>query len=113
MNENTLKRIHNHYTNNPRDQRATFTQVIEKELSTKQTEQERNEFLLRVLPFIKQYSTEKHEEEVTGDVPQDLNMVISKIGVVQKGKVYRDFMKECLSVIIEDDVNNCNDEMNL
>ena len=113
MNENTLKRIHNHYANNPRDQRATFTQVIEKELSTKQTEQERNEFLLRVLPFIKQYSTEKHEEEVTGDVPQDLNMVISKIGVVQKGKVYRDFMKECLSVIIEDDANNCNDEMNL
>ena len=105
MNENTLKRIHNHYVNNPKDQRATFSQVIENELSNKKNETERNEFLLRVLPFIKKYSIEKKEEQVEADVPGDLNMIISKIGVVQKGKVYREFMKDCLSVIIEDDVD--------
>ena len=41
------------------------------------------------------------------DKPQDtqlntLNMVINDHGTIQKGKVYHDFMKDCMSVIIED-----------
>jgi hypothetical protein len=54
MNENTLKRIENHYTNDIKDQRGTFVHVIESQLEKIQDENERNKFMLQVLPFIKQ-----------------------------------------------------------
>ena len=64
MNENTLKRIHNHYVNDPKDKRGSFVHMIESQLQLIEDINERNDFLLKVLPFIKQYSTNKQEEPI-------------------------------------------------
>ena len=39
-----------------------------------------------------------------------MNKLINEHGVIKKGKVYREFMKDCLSVIIDDDMITTNDE---
>ena len=105
MNENTLKRIHNHYINEPKDKRGSFVHVIESQLEEIDDINKRNEFLLKVLPYIKEYSTNKQDvvqqkqNEITPN--NQLNKLINDHGTIQKGKVYRNFMKDCLSVIID------------
>ena len=103
MNENTLKRIENHYTNDIKDQRGTFVHVIESQLEKIQDENERNKFMLQVLPFIKQYCDKSEEESLPQHVNKHFNNFVNEHGIIQKGKLYRDFMKECMSIIIDDD----------
>ena len=57
MNKNTLKRIHNHYVNDVKDQRGSFVHMIDSQLQALTDENERNKFMLKVLPFIKGYCT--------------------------------------------------------
>ena len=106
MNENTLKRIHNHFVNDPKDRRGSFVDVVESQLENIKDENERTKFLLNVLPFIKQYSVEQQEICVpvlaSYEDNNTLNKCINEHGTIQKGKVYRDFMKKCFDVIIED-----------
>ena len=106
MNENTLKRIHNHFVNDPKDRRGSFVDVVESQLENIKDENERTKFLLNVLPFIKQYSVEQQEICVpvlaSYEDNNTLNKCINEHSTIQKGKVYRDFMKKCFDVIIKD-----------
>ena len=63
MNENSLKRIQNHYSNDPKDQRGSFVQVIEYQIENL-NDDEKNKFILKVLPFIKKYSEEKNDDSI-------------------------------------------------
>ena len=63
MNENTLKRIHNHYVNNPKDQRATFSQVIETELSNKKTKQNVTNFSYVFFLLLKSIRSKKKKNK--------------------------------------------------
>ena len=118
MNENSLKRIQNHYSNDPKDQRGSFVQVIEHQIENLNDE-EKNNFILKVLPFIKKYSEEKNDDSIikysdkyTENSNKTLKKMINEHGVIKKGKVYRDFMKECLSVIIDETTDDTVEEEN-
>ena len=118
MNENSLKRIQNHYSNDPKDQRGSFVQVIEHQIEHLNDE-EKNNFILKVLPFIKKYSEEKNDDSIikysdkyTENSNKTLKKMINEHGVIKKGKVYRDFMKECLSVIIDENMEDTVEEEN-
>ena len=52
----------------------------------------------------------KYNDEYVENSNKTLNKLINEHGVIKKGKVYREFMKDCLSVIIDDDMITTNDE---
>ena len=93
MNENTLKRIQNHYTNDPKDQRGSFVQVIESQIEHLNYD-DKNKFILKVLPYIKKYSEEKNDDsiikynaEYVENSNKTLNKLINEHGVIKKRKV--------------------------
>lgn len=176
MNENKLKRLHNHYINDHKDKRSTFTEAITQQLRELETEKEKSDFLVKSMPYIRKYNdirnnvslstselctasvsvnesnsddsyyndTDCNEKtiplwlqfEVDNDIhnemendisvsittPQqnnnsktcdlenqssivnrDISTFVNSHGIIRTGKVYKEFMEDCLNIIYDND----------
>lgn len=107
MNETKLKRISNHIQNRPRDKRMALSSTIDEHME--RLKEESNEkgmvdFMLKAVPFIKQYSESgKRDGNAADTCNDDVTQFINQHGTTKKGKVYKDFMETCMNIVTEDE----------
>uniref|UniRef100_A0A6C0CTI1 Uncharacterized protein n=1 Tax=viral metagenome TaxID=1070528 RepID=A0A6C0CTI1_9ZZZZ len=154
MNENKLKRLHNHYVNDVKDKRSSILDVINDKMNdTQLTQKDQVDFLLKAMPFIYKYGEQckkgkilnhdtitqnnpnqdeydyKHDnnndyvEDIdpmvynsesdsdvdTNDsdsqqlITQNIEHYVNRTSILKRGKLYKEFMKECMDVWEEDE----------
>ena len=124
MNENKLNSLNRQFMNKPSDNRSTFVDIIETKLNDLHEPEERNKFLLEMLPYISKYSNELkiktskpdscNDNEIPNNSKNMLESMIHNNGICTKGEVYRSLMKDKFGVIFDendsgDDLTQCSE----
>lgn len=123
MNELKLTRMGHNLSNRTKDQRMTLSSTVSKHLE-QLNDEEKNQFLLKSLPYIRDYyekmktnigvpttttpppvhlSAAQNANQTTPQQPRDISSFVGEYIVTERGRLYKQFMKECMDVIEDEE----------